>query len=149
MLAFVVEVTRPRGEVVFAGAFPQREDERDHLLVLAADGHVTGVAGVGVHADRGLEVTVDLLVLAADPVGLDHVLALDERDAEGLGFADRDEGHRSGLTERGPLGGVQRRSVEFVGERQLHVRSRVGGAQGGREGEETEELFHGVDGERE
>jgi hypothetical protein len=35
------------------------------------------------------------------------------------------------------------RAVELIGESQLHVRSRVHGAQGGREGEEAEELFHG------
>jgi len=150
MLAFVIQVTRPRGEVVVTGAFPQREDERNHLLVLATDGHVAGVSGIGVHADGRLEVAADLLMLRlhADAVGLDHVLALDQGDAEGLRFTDRDEGHRGRLAHRGPLRRVERRTVELIGERQLHVRSRVDGAQGGREGEEAEELFHGADGER-
>ena len=77
-----------------------------------------------------------------DAVGLDHVLTLDEGDAQGLGLADRHEGHRGGLAVDGPLGGVEGRTVELIGERQLHVRSRVDGAQGGRQGEEAEEVFH-------
>ena len=100
------------------------------------------MAGIGVHADGRLEIAADLLMLGSDAIGLDHIFTLDERDAQRLRLTYGNERHRGGLAVGGPLGCVQGWAVEFIGESQLHIGSGIGRVQGGRQGEEAEELFH-------
>ena len=106
MLPLVVHVTCPSIKTVSTRALPEGEDGRQNLIVLGADRHVTGVPLVQVHANRGLKVTADLLVLRADAIGLDHVVTLDERDTQRLQLTRSHEGHRGGLAVSGPLGCV-------------------------------------------
>ena len=143
-LTSVVDLARPRNDLVGAEAFEQYQDAGGQVLILGRETKISSMSLIRRHTHRNLEIAVLLLELppGGQGVRLDHVVGFAERDPQDLVLTALGDGDGVGISREGPLLIVHFFAGEVIGKGKLLAIRRVDGE--GREGDEKKEVFHGI-----
>ena len=128
-LTSVVDLARPRYDLVGAEAFKQHQDGRGRLLVVGCETKIPGMPLIRRHSHRSLKIAILLLELplGSQGVRLNHVIRIAQGDAQDLILTALGDGDGVGISRQGPLLAVHLFAGEVIGKGKLLAVRRVDG----------------------